>query len=128
MNLHSYICLYLESPILRKLITKVSELSKCLMTCSNLPLRYVHDSTNQFSSVPHSCPTLCNPMNCSTLVFPVHRQLPELSQTHVHRVGDVIQPSNPLSSPSPLALNLSQHQGLFHQVVKGLELQHQSFQ
>jgi len=67
----------------------------------------------QFGSVPQSCPALCNPMDCSTPGFPVHHQLPELAQTHVHRVGDAIQPSHPLSSPSPPALNLSQHQDLF---------------
>ena len=91
----------------------VSELCKFLMTCSNLPLRYVHDYTNQFSSATHSCLTLCNPMECSTLVFPVHHQFPELSQTLVHRVSDVIQPSHTLSSPSPPAVNLSQQRGLF---------------
>ena len=68
---------------------------------------------SQFSSVTQSCPTLCDPMNCSTPGLPVHHQLPEFTQTHVHRVGDAIQPSHPLSSPSPPALNLSQHQGLF---------------
>ena len=75
-------------------------------------------------------------MDCSTPGLPVHRQLPEFTQTHVHRVGDAIQPSHPLLSPSPSAFNLSQHQGLFqvvgflHQVAKILELQlqHQSFQ
>ena len=61
----------------------------------------------QFSSVAQSCPTLCNPMNCSTPGLPVHHQLPEFTQTHVHWVGDVIQPSHPLSSPSPPAFNLS---------------------
>ena len=65
----------------------------------------------QFSSV-QSRPTLCDPMNCSMPGLPVHHQLPEFTQTHVHRVGDAIQPSHPLSSPSPPALNLSQHQGL----------------
>ena len=60
-----------------------------------------------------SCPTLCNPMDYSMQGFPVHHQLPELAQTHVHRVGDAIQPSHPLSSPSPSAFNLSQHLGLF---------------
>ena len=63
----------------------------------------------QFSSVAQSCPTLCDPMNCSMPGLPVHYQLPEFTQTHVHRVGDAIQPSHPLSSPSP-ALNPSQHQ------------------
>ena len=91
--------------------------------------------TCQFSSVAQSCPTLCNPMDCSIPGSPVHHQLPELAQTHIHWVGDAIQASHPLSSPS-LAFNLSQHQGLFqcvsssHQVAKGLELQlqPQSFQ
>ena len=67
----------------------------------------------QFSSVAQSCPTLCNPMDCSTPGLPVHRQLPEFTQTHVHLVGDAIQPPHPLSSPSPPAFNLSQHQGFF---------------
>ena len=66
-----------------------------------------------FSSVAQSCPTLRDPMDHSTPGFPVHQQLPELAQTHVHRVSDIIQPSHPLSLPSPPALNLSQHQGLF---------------
>ena len=91
---------------------------------------------NQFSPVAQSCPTLCNPMNHSTPGLPVHHQLPESTQTHVHRAEDAIQPSHPLLSPSPPALNLSQHQDLFqwvsssHQVAKVLEfqLQHQSFQ
>ena len=90
----------------------------------------------QFSSVTHSCLTLCDPMDYSMPGLPVHDQTPELTQTHVHRVDDAIQPSHPLSSASPPAFNLSQHQGLFqwvsssHQVAKVLEfqLQHQSFQ
>ena len=65
----------------------------------------------QFSSVTQSCPVLCDPMDCSTPGFPVLHQLPELAQTHVHQVGDAIQPSYPLSSPS--AVYLSPHQGLF---------------
>ena len=67
----------------------------------------------QFSSVPQSCPALCNPMDCSTPGFPVHHQLSELTQTHVHGVGDAIQPSHPLSSPSPSVFTLSQPQGIF---------------
>ena len=67
----------------------------------------------QFSSVAQSCPTLCDPINRSTPGLPVHRQLPEFTQTHVHRVSDAIQPSHPLSSPSPLAPNPSQQQTLF---------------
>ena len=66
----------------------------------------------QFSSVAQSCPTLCNPMNHSTPGLPVHHQLPESTQTHIHRVSDAIQPSLPLSSPSPPAPNPSQHQRL----------------
>ena len=65
----------------------------------------------QFSSVAQLCLILCDPMNCSTPGLPVHHQLPESTQTHVHSVSDAIQPSHPLSSPSPPALNLSQHQG-----------------
>ena len=88
----------------------------------------------KFNSAGQSCPTLCNPMDCSTPGLPVYHQLLELTQTHVHRVSDAIQPSHPLSSPSPPGLNLSQHQGLFqwvsspHQVARVLEfqLQHQS--
>ena len=93
-------------------------------------------SSVQFSSFAQPCPTLCNPINRSTPGLPVHYQLPEFTQTHVHRVSDAIQPSHPLLSPSPLAPNTSQHQGLFqwvnssHEVAKVLEfqLQHQSFQ
>ena len=70
-------------------------------------------SSVQFSSVAQSCLTLCNPMNCSTPGLPVHHQLLEFTQTHVHRVSDAIQPSHPLSSPSPPAPNPSQHQSLF---------------
>ena len=83
----------------------------------------------QFSSVSQSCPTLCDPMDCSTPCLPVHHQLPEFTHTHVHWVGDAIQPSPPLSSPSPPTFNLSQHQGLFqwvsstHQVARVLEFQ-----
>ena len=67
----------------------------------------------QFSSVVQSCPTLCDPVGCSMPGFPVHHQVLELAQTHVHRVGNAIQPSHPLPSPSLPAFNLSQHQGLF---------------
>ena len=67
----------------------------------------------QFSSVAQSCPTLCDPMNCSTPGLPVHHQLLEFTETQVHQVSDAIQPSHPLSSPSPPAPNPSQHQGLF---------------
>ena len=70
----------------------------------------------QFSSVAQPCPTLCDPMDCSTPGFPVHHQLPELAQTHIHRVSDAIQPFHPLASASPPAFNLSQYQGLFQSV------------
>ena len=82
-----------------------------------------------FSSVAQSCPTLCDPINCSTPGLAVHHQLPEFTQTHVLRVSDAIQPSHPLSSPSPLAPNPSQHQSLFqcvnssHEMAKVLEFQ-----
>ena len=81
----------------------------------------------QFSSVTQLCPTLWDPIDCSTPGFPVRHQLLELAQTHVHQVGDVFQPSHPLLSPYPPIFNLSQHQGLFqwvsssHQVAKVLE-------
>ena len=99
-------------------------------------MRVIHVSSSvQLRSVAQLCPTLCNPMDRSMPGLPVHHQLPEFTQTHVRWVGDAIQPSHPLSSPSP-AFNLSQHQGLFkwvsslHQVAKVLEfqLQHQCFQ
>ena len=90
----------------------------------------------QFSSVAQSCPAVCDPMNHSTPGLPVHHHLPEFTQTHVHRVSDDIQPSHPLSSPSPPAPNPSQHQSLFKGVnhshegakVLGFQLQHHSFQ
>ena len=93
--------------------------------CCNL---YSHHII-QLSSVAQSCLPLCDPMDCSTPGFSVHQQLLELAQTHVHQVSDAIQPSHPLSSPSPPTFNLSQHQGLLqgvsslHQVAKVLELQ-----
>ena len=88
------------------------------------------------SCTTQSCPTLCKPMDCSTLGYPVFHQLPELAQTLIYWVDAAIQPSHPLLSPSPPAFSLSYHQGLFqwvsssHQVAKVLEfqLQHQSFQ
>ena len=102
-----------------------------LNSFSNLRINSV-----QFSSVAQSCPTLCDLMNCSTPGLPIHQQLLEFIQTLVHRVGDAIQPSHPLSSLSPPASAPFQHQGLFqwvnswHEVAKVLEfqLQHHSFQ
>ena len=94
------------------------------------------DIWSVISPVTQSCPTLCDPMDCSTPGLPVHHQLLELAQINVHQVSDAIQPSHPFSFPSLPAFNFPQHQGLFqwvsssHQVTKGLELQlqHQSFQ
>ena len=107
------------------------EIKRCLLLGKKAMTNLV-----QFSSVAQSCPILCNPINRSTPGLPVHHQLPESTQTHVHWVSDAIQPSHPLSSPSLPALNLFQHQGLLkwvsslHQVAKVLEfqLQHQSLQ
>ena len=97
---------------------------------SKIDLRENHETVSvQFSSVAQSWPTLCNPMNRSTPGLPVHHQLPEFTQTHIHLVSDAIQPSHPLSSPPPPAPNPSQHQSLFqwvnslHEVAKILEFQ-----
>ena len=99
-------------------------------------LELIQELGTIFSLVIQSCPTLCDTIDCSMSGIPVHHQLLELTQTHVHWTGDAIQPAHPLLSPFPPAFNLSQHQGLFkwisssHQVAKVLEfqLQHQSFQ
>ena len=113
-----------------------------LLKLAELTCGFKHRSSSFYGpyccccSVANACPTLCDPIDCSTPGFPVPHYLPEFAQTPVHRVGDAIQPSHPLSSPSPPAFNLSQHQGIFqwvsslHQVAKVLELQlqHQSFQ
>ena len=91
--------------------------SNMCFSVSSLPKPMVHPVTKSklrtVSLVAQSCPTLCTCMYCSTPGFPDHHQLPELAQIYVHQVGDAIQPSHPLSSPSPPAFNLSQHQGLF---------------
>ena len=92
-----------------KLETSYLFIKKWMDVCSI----YKNFSSVQFSLVAQSCLTLCNHVECSTPGLPVYHQLPELVQTHVHRVGDAIQPSHPLSSPSSPAFNLSQHQGLF---------------
>ena len=106
------------------------------MNFKNQLINFIKQSSVQFILVTQSCPTLCDPMNHSTPGLPVHHQLSESTQTHVHWVSDAIQPSHPLSSPSPPAPNPSQHQSLFqkvsssHQVAKVLkfQLQHQSYQ
>ena len=119
--------------------SRLSHYKDCVAKSVSISLSrawYVYLLVHQFSSVAQSCPTPCDPMNCSTPGLPVHHQLLEFTQTHVRWVSDTIQPSHPLSSPSPPALNLSQYQGLFqwvsssHQVAKVLEFQfqHQSFQ
>ena len=74
-------------------------------------------------SVAQSCPTLCHPLDCIMPGFPVHHQHPELAQTHFHQIGDAIQTSHPLSSPSPPAFNLSQHQGLFQRLSSSPQVQ-----
>ena len=94
-----------------------------LCPSSHICVPTVHNAYSvQFSSVAQSCPTLCDPMNCSTPGLPVHHQLPEFTQTQVHRVGDAIQPSHPLLSPSPPAPTSSQHQGLFQWVNSSHEV------
>ena len=123
----------------RKLIQKVSACKMLLLLIFELHFQSADWKVMIFcsvSSVAQSCPTLCDPMDCSTPGFPVHDQLLELAQTHVQRVSDALQPSHPLSSPSPPAPNPFKCQGLFqwisysHQMAKVLELQlqHQSFQ
>jgi len=127
----------LQWPIWEKNLKRNRHL--CMYMWITLPYTWKWQSiviNYQFSSVHQSCLTLCDSIDCDTPGFPVYPYLLESTQTHVHRVGDAIQPSHPLSSSSPPAFNLSQHQGLFqwvrslYQVAKVLEfqLQHQSFQ
>ena len=105
----------------------IEPLDNVLLSCSEIKVKIF--CSVHFSSVALSCRSLCDPMNCSTQGLLVHHQLPESTQTHVNRVSDAIQQSRPLSSPSPPALNLSQHQDLCqwvsssHQVAKVLEFQ-----
>ena len=121
-------------PVLWPLLS-LSNLLVCWVQCLNSIIFYNFKSV-QFNSVAQSCPILCNPMDRSISGLPVHHQLPEITQTHVHWVSEANQPSHPLSTPSPPTFNLSQHQGVFkwvsssHQVAKVLEfqLQHQFFQ
>ena len=122
--------------LFKKLCTCQQNLQKQWKKTQKKKLRNLGQWCHQFSSVAQSCPTPCNPMNCSTPGLPDNHQLPEITQSHIHWVGDAIQPSHPLLSHSLPALNLSQHQGLFewvsssHEVAKVLEfhLQHQSSQ
>ena len=103
-----------ESEELKSLLMRVKEESKRVNLKINIKkTKIMASGPIQFSSVAQSCLTLCDPMNRSTPGLPVHHQLQEINQTHVHRVSDAIQPSHPLSSPSPPAPNPSQHQSLF---------------
>ena len=125
MLIHAHVC----SLVLLWAVVNSFAVRDCWGCCNKIPL-----TVWLVQSLSHVW--LCDPMDCSTPGLPVHHQLPEFTQTPVHWVGDAIQPSHPLSSPSSLALNLSQHQGLFqwvsslHQLAKVLEfqLQHQPFQ
>ena len=136
-RIYSHLSLYLLTFLMREdyriyIIALIWGLGKIL------PIKHLADIMvhSQFSSVAKSCPTLCDLMDCSIPGLPVPHQLLEFTQTDVHWVGDAIQPSHPLSSPSTVTFNLSQHQGLFqwfrswHHVAKVLEfqLQHHSFQ
>ena len=119
----SYICL--RRMLLMATIDKNNYISPSEWQCQNTPCSW----SDQIRSVAQLCPTFCDPMNRSTPGLPVHHQFPEFTETHAHRVSDAIQPSHPLSSPSPPAHNLSQHQSLFqwvnssHEVAKVLEFQ-----
>ena len=114
---------------------KLKILSRSHLTTILIWLWNISNSFLVSSAIQYS-PTLCDPMDCSRSCLPIHHQQPELAQTHVHQVSDAVQPSHPLSSPSPPAFNLSQHQVLFqwvhssHLVAKvwELQLQHQAFQ
>ena len=118
LNSENIVIFYLNTYVLKRL--------KWELVTKPPPPKWESD---QIRSVAQSCLTLCNPMNRSTPGLPVHHQLLEFTETHVHRVSDAIQPSHPLSSPSPPALNPSQHQSLFqwvnssHEVAKVLEFQ-----
>ena len=116
-------CLYLSEatiiPYLNGLLsflTVIPTFTLCL-PCYRVSLCNICSFSAQFSSVTQSCLTLCNPMDCRTPGLPVHHWLPEFTQTYVHWLGDVIQPSHPLPSPSPPASNLSQYQGLSNESV-----------
>ena len=132
MNMNTGVILYWQKTF--QTLLSIYTLIFCGLVTNSL--NGLEHTLSSVRSVVQSCPTLCNPMNRSTPGLPVHHQLPEFTQTHVHLVGDAIQPSHPLSSPSPPAPNPSQHQGLFqwvnssHEVAKVLEFQrqHQSFQ
>ena len=120
-------CHFLLQGNLPDLGIKSTSLGSPALAVDSLPLCHLGKPPNasssvQFSSVAQLRPTLCDPMNQSTPGLPVHHQLPEFTQTHVHWVGDDIQPSHPLSSPSPPAPNPSQHQGIFQWVSSSYEV------
>ena len=124
-----YFIFFLRKTIL-PLLDKSDDLhQRFLASFSPLGHSFATHRSDQIRSVAQLSPTLCDPMNRSTPGLPVYHQLPEFTQTHVHRVSDAIQPSHPLSSPSPPAPNPSQHPSLFqsvnssHEVAKGLEFQ-----
>ena len=125
MNLSKFWVLVMDS---ETWCAEVQGIAKSQTQLTNWTLILFRSFVFSFSSVQSFSSTLCDPTDCTMAGLPVHHQFPELSQTHVHRVSDAIKPSHPLSSPSPPALNLSQHQGLFywvsslHQVAKVLEL------
>ena len=127
------IWIYIKVRFLHLFLLSLDRKTNCYLNYWEKP---IEQASVQFSSVTHLCPTLCDPMNHSTPGLPVHHQLLEFTQIHVHRGGDAIQPSHPLLSPSPPAPNPSQHEGLSqwvnssHEVARVLEfqLQHQSFQ
>ena len=139
--LNKYFLIFISLKAFTKIMHYIITWSRCAWlssTCifKSMSLRSLTSDVFNLSSVAQSCLNLCDPMDSSTPGLPVHYQLPEFTQTHIHWVGDAIQWSHPLLSPSALAFNCSQHQGLFqwvsssHQVAKVLEfqLQHQSFQ
>ena len=107
-----------HSPVGMSILSLASAIVSAITVVISSPKVLIRawSSSVQFSSVAQSCPTLCDPMNRSTPGLPVHHQCPEFTQTHVHWVGDAIQPSHPLLSPSPPASNPSKHQGLFQWV------------
>ena len=115
-NLSSFFLRSPPPPFLDSMSRDIVSHRKKKKTWTLLWTEFYSPSSVQFSSVTQSCLTLCDPMNRSMPGLPVHHQLPESTQTQVHRVSDAFQPSHPLSSPSPPALNLSQHQGLFQWV------------
>ena len=109
-SLHSSLAYDITSRILTKFMLTLIRFKKSFATFRTQMKTYKHID---ISSVPQSCLTLCDPMDCCTAGFPVCHQLPELAHTHIHQVDDVIQPSHSLWSPSPPAVNFSQHQGFF---------------